>query len=342
MVSKLWSELLERRVPHVLAVYLGASWAFIEFAGFAEARYKLPPAITDGVLLSLAVLAPSIVLLAWNHGRRGPDSWRKRELAFYIANLVLLAVGLIRTLANPAPGVEAKAHADQIALAPAEVVEVADSAAGAKADADALEEALAGGEGVPACVLVPGPELPGDWPAKENWMGLALEYGVARALALDETIRVERPALMLSRDLRQMEIQPGDAMSRTIARRFAARRHCEHILRLVVEGTNASKFRVVVTLTKSADASPDAAGPSRAFDFEFDDVYTSLDAAGVWIRHEMGATGTPELRLTEALSPSTAVLRHFALGELAMWNSDLKTAGTEFEAALALDPNCRA
>ncbi|MBI4409426.1 MAG: tetratricopeptide repeat protein [Gemmatimonadetes bacterium] len=87
-------ELMGRRVPHILAIYLGASWAMVQFVAFLEGRYLLSPHLTDLALFGLALLVPSVVLYSYNHGRAGPDHWVRSEVIGIPANLAI-AVGVL-------------------------------------------------------------------------------------------------------------------------------------------------------------------------------------------------------------------------------------------------------
>lgn len=85
-------ELLRRRVPQFLGLYLGASWGVVQFVDWLAKRYLLPNALTDGFLLALASLAPAMFLLAWGHGAPGRDPWGRTERIGVPANVVLTLV----------------------------------------------------------------------------------------------------------------------------------------------------------------------------------------------------------------------------------------------------------
>jgi len=68
-------ELLRRRVPQILGVYLAVGWGALEFTDWLVNRYVLSPPLTDFVLLSWAAMTPAVLLLAWFHGAPGRDRW---------------------------------------------------------------------------------------------------------------------------------------------------------------------------------------------------------------------------------------------------------------------------
>ena len=92
-MPKLVRTLFERRVPHTLAIYAGASWAVIEFVAFAVDEFLLSPHLTRVVLTGLLLLLPTAFMLAWFHGKPGKDreEMPRAEKIGIPANLVLCA-----------------------------------------------------------------------------------------------------------------------------------------------------------------------------------------------------------------------------------------------------------
>ena len=72
-MPKLARTLLERRVPHILALYAGASWGLVEFVNFAVDEFLLSPHWIRVALVALLLLFPSVFMLAWFHGKPGKD-----------------------------------------------------------------------------------------------------------------------------------------------------------------------------------------------------------------------------------------------------------------------------
>ncbi len=87
-------DLIHRRVPHILAIYAGASWALVEFTAFATDEFLLSPLWTRVVLVTLLLMLPSVLMLAWFHGKPGRDrdSLARTEKIGIPANAVLCAV----------------------------------------------------------------------------------------------------------------------------------------------------------------------------------------------------------------------------------------------------------
>jgi tetratricopeptide (TPR) repeat protein len=72
--------LMNRRVPQILLVYLAASWTLLQFIDWLVKRYTLSPHLTDLGLVIFLSLIPSAMVVAYFHGKTGQDRWHKLEL----------------------------------------------------------------------------------------------------------------------------------------------------------------------------------------------------------------------------------------------------------------------
>jgi tetratricopeptide (TPR) repeat protein len=90
---KLLSELRERRVVQITLGYLAGCWGLIQVFEFLESRLQLSPHLVNLVSLALVLLLPSVLLVAWRHGRQGPDRWGRVEKVTLPLNVV--AAGLL-------------------------------------------------------------------------------------------------------------------------------------------------------------------------------------------------------------------------------------------------------
>jgi tetratricopeptide (TPR) repeat protein len=84
-------ELLRRRVPQILGAYLAGSWVLLEFTDWAVRQYSLSPALTNFVAVTLLLLLPGTLVLAWRHGAPGVDRWTNVDGAVIGLNLVVTA-----------------------------------------------------------------------------------------------------------------------------------------------------------------------------------------------------------------------------------------------------------
>ena len=66
------SEVLDRRVPQILGVYLAAGWALLEFSSWAEGRYELQAPVVTVTITALAVCLIPTLWIAWRMGTQGP------------------------------------------------------------------------------------------------------------------------------------------------------------------------------------------------------------------------------------------------------------------------------
>jgi class 3 adenylate cyclase/TolB-like protein len=89
--SGLKHQILRRRVPHFVGLYLVGSWAFLEFTDWAVNQFNLSPVVGTFVLSLLLIMLPTVVWLTWNHGAPGPDGWKRSDVLFAGANLALAA-----------------------------------------------------------------------------------------------------------------------------------------------------------------------------------------------------------------------------------------------------------
>ncbi len=87
--------LFERRVPHVLGIYAGASWALVEWVAFLVDEFLLSPHWPRVVMSTLLLLLPSVAMLAWFHGRPGRDQVAAAEKIGIPVNLAVAAAVLM-------------------------------------------------------------------------------------------------------------------------------------------------------------------------------------------------------------------------------------------------------
>lgn len=72
-------DLMQRRVPQILGIYLATSWAIIEFLDWLINRFSISPHLPEFGLIILASMIPTVLLLAYFHGKPGRDTWTKIE-----------------------------------------------------------------------------------------------------------------------------------------------------------------------------------------------------------------------------------------------------------------------
>lgn len=93
-MNSLMSDLLERRVPQIVAIYIGVSWGLIEFVQLIVDEFLLSPHWTRVALVTAPLLLPSALMLAWLHGKPGRDRVSATESIAVGVNLAAAAVVL--------------------------------------------------------------------------------------------------------------------------------------------------------------------------------------------------------------------------------------------------------
>ncbi len=86
---------MERRVPQFLGLYLGSGWVLLEFSDWIVERYLLSPYWVDLVLMVWLLMIPAITIIAWFHGKPGPDPWTRGQRLFVGGNIVLAGAVLL-------------------------------------------------------------------------------------------------------------------------------------------------------------------------------------------------------------------------------------------------------
>jgi TolB-like protein/Tfp pilus assembly protein PilF len=74
------SELLHRRVPQIVGVYLAAGWGILEFTDWAVGRFGASSRWIVGVLIVWLGLLPAVIVVAWKFGRPGGGRIRTRPV----------------------------------------------------------------------------------------------------------------------------------------------------------------------------------------------------------------------------------------------------------------------
>jgi len=100
MSGGIWQNLWKRRVFHVVGVYLGISWALLEFVGFIVDQYVLSPHLITFCLVGLVSLLPSVAIVAFFHGTPGRQGWTRAEKVAVPSNLLVMIVLLVLTFSG--------------------------------------------------------------------------------------------------------------------------------------------------------------------------------------------------------------------------------------------------
>ncbi|MEM9303866.1 MAG: tetratricopeptide repeat protein [Pseudomonadota bacterium] len=83
-----FSEVMRRRVPQLVGVYVAATWMMVEIGDWASERLGASADLTTMLFVIMAAMLPSVVLFAWNHGAPGRDRWLSLEKIFIPMNII--------------------------------------------------------------------------------------------------------------------------------------------------------------------------------------------------------------------------------------------------------------
>lgn len=92
MAGSMLKDLIARRVPQILGIYLAAGWAVLEFTNYMVNRFVLSPYLADLDLMAWGLMVPTIAMLAYFHGGPGRDEWTNVEKVGIPVNIVAALV----------------------------------------------------------------------------------------------------------------------------------------------------------------------------------------------------------------------------------------------------------
>ncbi len=87
--KSLLAELIERRIPQILGVYIATVWLAVEVSEWMSERFDVPVQTSSYVFVIMIAFVPLVALLAWGHGRPGKDKWTQKQLLFIPFNIAL-------------------------------------------------------------------------------------------------------------------------------------------------------------------------------------------------------------------------------------------------------------
>ncbi len=83
------NELLNRRIPQILGMYVATVWLCVEIADWMSERFSVSQSFSAYVFVALISMIPAIAFIAWGHGKPGKDQWTRSQLLIVIFNLIL-------------------------------------------------------------------------------------------------------------------------------------------------------------------------------------------------------------------------------------------------------------
>ncbi|KPK83297.1 MAG: hypothetical protein AMS25_00045 [Gemmatimonas sp. SM23_52] len=317
MAFQIYRDLVKRRVPQILGLYLGGSWVVIEFVGMLVDRYSLSPHLVSLSLVVLGSLIPTVVLLAYFHGMPGPNEWAAAEKIGIPVNL-LAAAALVAILYSDKP------------LGAATTTLVLENEAG-----ETVERVVPKTEFRKRLIVYNFANETGD--STLNW----LEYGVMIGLLLDLDqdlyMRVGDPDVVLER-LERAGYPEGVGAPLTLQASIASEIHQDFFVVGDVSRRN-DEFAVTASLYETRRQRLLAENT-----FVGSDVLDLVDQISVQLRQDLGISDrhieeTSDLRIADILTDSPEAFRLQVVGyREILVTGDWEAAKDYLERAVAADP----
>lgn len=83
------SEIVIRKIPQIIGVYIASVWLAVEISDWMSGRFELLQQFSTYVFIGMLAFLPTVILVAWGHGRPGKDQWSKLEFYWIPINLML-------------------------------------------------------------------------------------------------------------------------------------------------------------------------------------------------------------------------------------------------------------
>ena len=96
-----FEELIARRIPHIIGMYIAAVWLSVEIADWMSDRFGVFEQFSSFVFVGMLTFIPAVIILAWGHGRPGKDKWTKYQLAWLPINIVLSIFAVNQIVSQP-------------------------------------------------------------------------------------------------------------------------------------------------------------------------------------------------------------------------------------------------
>jgi tetratricopeptide (TPR) repeat protein/TolB-like protein len=317
MPSSALKGLLKRRVPQILGIYLGISWAIVEAVGFLVDRYLLSTHLVDLCIVILLSLIPSVILLAYFHGTPGRDEWALPEKLGIPMNLLVCA-GLVAFL-----------FAGRDLGAATMTVTLEDE------EGQTVERVIPKSEFRKKVVLFPFENASGD--SALDWLQYGMPMGVWADLRQDMFVSAT-DGLSFNDQMKEAGYDDGLGLPPALMRTIAQDAHLDRFATGSIGGADGE---ISVTMVLH-DARRGGVVDERTFTGT--DVFELIDSMSVQLKRglEVPARHLEEvndLPFSEIQTNSLAAYQAVVAGYTAVvLSSDWGTAASQFEQAVAEDP----
>jgi len=316
-VMSFLQELRERRVPQIVSAYAVGSWGLVQFVQFLEGRLGWSPHVLNLVGLTLLLLVPAVVLVAWSQGRPGKDRWGRLEKTAIPLNLAAAAVLLFVLF----QGKELRAVTTTVAVTDEHGATV--------------ERAVPRSEFLKRVMII-RPQLSGA--AEDAWRSTAFAVLLDMDLSQDpfvDTIREEE----LVAELNEAGHDLAHRVPRTLQRKIARDRHVPRILDGSLE-RDGDELVLLMELMSAETGRVEASHELRAAT-----VDRLADQASLLLRQDLGVPALslaeqPDLPVAELVTDDPEALRLYILGvERISYQADWQGGAELLEGAVDADPS---
>lgn len=317
MATRFAQDLLDRRFPQFIAVYLGASWGMVEFCAFLEERFLLSPHWTNLVLLTALLLLPSAGIFIYYHGARGRDRWHRIEKVVIPANFVTALVIMFAAFSGKDLG------------AVTTTVTVEDE------EGNEVERVVVKDEFRKTVALFT--PLSDSTDAEWAWLGTGVLNGLMNELYQDAFVSI-RPWSLFRDRVREAGYRSDAPAPRSLKRSLAEEMHIPFFVDGAVERAGDA-FRLTLALN---DTRRGRVLSERVH--EGSDLFALIDSASLQLRRDLELPSrhledSPDVAVAEHTTGSMEAFRHYARGfEAWLVRNDYVAADEAMEAALEADP----
>ncbi len=309
-------DLFGRRVPQILGFYLGASWVIVEFVNLLVDRFALSPHLIEFCLVSLGALIPTVLMLAYFHGRPGRNEWANTEKIGIPLNLVVATV-LVGVL-----------FSDKHLGAATTTVTLETE------EGRTIERVIPKSEFRKKIALFNFDNESDD--ASLDWLEWGLAYGLEMDLSQDLYIHFADWKRMHER-LESAGHPEGVNLPRTLKADIAQQLHRDYF----IEGSFTKEGEALAVTASVYDTRRQKLLARSGF--VGDDVLNLIDRVSIQLRRDLGVPErhieeTPDLRIADLLTHSREVFRLQAEALDKLLSNDWEAVRERMERAVEADP----
>ncbi len=312
----LFQKLRQRRVFRITTGYVLGCWGLLQFLTFLESRMTVSPHLVNLIGLALLLFLPSVITLAWVHGRPGKDTWTSASKIVVPANLIAVGVLLV-ILFN---GRDLGAVTETIAV---------------EDENGTVTERIVPKNEYRRRILVFYPENSG--PEEDVWAGETLAYLLRLDMSQDVFLEVILPSLIPNR-LKEAGSEDGHGLPQPKQRKLARDAHIGHFLSGSLQH-QGGLWQLTTELHESESGKISSQRTTEAAD-----LFTLVDLVSRQLRQDLGIPAahleeSPDLPIAEMTSSEIqAVASHVEATLMISHFNDWEGALPLLEGAVQSDP----